>query len=46
MQYELKGKHICLNFVSRSKWNRKLATMFRVYWKTDKSRSYVENIDS
>lgn len=42
MQYIIADNKIRLKFISKSKWNRKLATMYRVFWKLDKEDSYTE----
>ena len=42
LQYELFEEKIHLKFISKSKWNRKLATMYKIFWKVQEKDNYVD----
>ena len=41
IQYEITEDNIRLEFTSKSKWNRKLATMYKIFWKLTESDKYI-----
>ena len=41
LQYEMIDDKIHLKFISKSKWNRKLATMYKIFWKMEAKDKYL-----